>query len=142
MATVSFSSATYQYEEGAGDVQITVTRSGNIESKAIVLVASDDFQGTAAGWYSYYIYRVFYHEKHNFCIVGDDYKSLSTILEFEPGETVKRVTITIIDDKKIERDEFFQLYLSAGEGVHLNPFARAEIMIINNDASKLVDGRL
>ena len=49
MATVSFTSATYQYDEGAGDVQLTITRSGNIESKAIVLVASDNFQGTAAG---------------------------------------------------------------------------------------------
>lgn len=49
MATVSFSSATYQYDEGAGDVQITVTRSGNIASEAIVLVASDNFQGTATG---------------------------------------------------------------------------------------------
>ena len=49
MATVSFSLATYQYDEGAGDVQITITRSGNIASEAIVLVVSDDFQGTAAG---------------------------------------------------------------------------------------------
>ena len=49
VATVSFSSATYQYDEDAGDVYITVTRSGNIESKALVLVANDIFQGTATG---------------------------------------------------------------------------------------------
>ena len=49
MATVSFSSATYQYGEGTGDVHITITRSGNTDSIAIVLVASDHFQGTAAG---------------------------------------------------------------------------------------------
>ena len=49
VATVSFSSATYHYDEGAGDVQITITRSRNIVSKAIVLVASDNFLGTAAG---------------------------------------------------------------------------------------------
>ena len=63
----------------------------------------------------------------------EDYKSVSSILEFQPGEVEKKVTITIIDDKKIERDELFQLYLSAGEGVHLTPFSRAEITIINND---------
>ena len=45
----------------------------------------------------------------------------------------KKITTTIIDDKKIERDESFQLNLSAGEGVHLTPFSRAEITIINND---------
>ena len=49
VATVSFSSATYQYSEGIGDVHITITRSGNRESIAIILVASDHFQGTAAG---------------------------------------------------------------------------------------------
>ena len=49
VATVSFSSATYQFGEGTEDVQITITRSGNIESTAVVLVASDTFQGTAAG---------------------------------------------------------------------------------------------
>ena len=49
VATISFSSATYQYDEGAGDILITVTRSGNIESKAFVSVASNIFQGTAAG---------------------------------------------------------------------------------------------
>ena len=58
---------------------------------------------------------------------------MSSILEFQPGETEKKVTITIIDDKKIERDESFQLYLSAGEGVHLSPFPRAAITIVNND---------
>ena len=63
----------------------------------------------------------------------EDYKSVSLILEFLPGETEKKIKITIINDKKIERDEFFQLYLSAGEGVHLTPFARTEITIINND---------
>ena len=49
VATVSFSSATYQFGESAGDVQIIVTRSGNIKTTAVVLVASDTFQGTAAG---------------------------------------------------------------------------------------------
>lgn len=49
VATVSFSSAIYQYDESAGDILITIIRSGNIESKAFVLIASDNFQGTAAG---------------------------------------------------------------------------------------------
>lgn len=49
MATVSFSSATYRNNEGAGRVEVTVTRSGNQETLAVVSVASDSFQGTAAG---------------------------------------------------------------------------------------------
>ena len=49
VATVSFSSTIYKYAEGTGGAQVTVTRSGNTEAIAIVLVASDNFQGTAAG---------------------------------------------------------------------------------------------
>ena len=55
------------------------------------------------------------------------------ILEFQPGETEKQVTVAISDDKKIERNETFQLYLSAGEGVHLTPIPRTDIVIVNDD---------
>ena len=65
--------------------------------------------------------------------VGEDYDPVSLILEFQPGETEKQVTVTINNDKKIERDETFQLYLSAGEGVHLTPFPRTQIVILNDD---------
>lgn len=54
-------------------------------------------------------------------------------LKFQPGEIEKKVTLTIIDDKKIERDESFFLYLSAGEDVHLTPFHEAEVIIMNDD---------
>lgn len=66
-------------------------------------------------------------------IAGEDYKPVSLILEFQPGETEKQITVKINNDKKIERDETFQLYLSAGEGAHLTPFPRTEIIILNDD---------
>ena len=49
MATISFSSATYRYNKGDGTIELTVTRSGNEETPAVVSVASDSFEGTAAG---------------------------------------------------------------------------------------------
>ena len=49
VATVSFSASTYRINEGAGRVQVNVTRSGNRETLAVVSVSSDSFQGTAAG---------------------------------------------------------------------------------------------
>ena len=58
---------------------------------------------------------------------------MSLILEFQPGETEKQLTITINDDKKIERNETFQVFLSAGEGVHLTPIPRTDIIIMNDD---------
>lgn len=55
------------------------------------------------------------------------------ILEFLPGDSEKQLTVTINDDKKIERNETFLLYLSAGEGVHLTPISRTSVIIVNDD---------
>ena len=44
MAIISFLSAIYQYDEEIGGAQITVTRSGNRETPAVVLVASNNVQ--------------------------------------------------------------------------------------------------
>ena len=63
----------------------------------------------------------------------EDYSSISTILEFPPGVTNQRITVSIKNDKRLERNETFQLYLTAGAGVHLSPFPRTEITIVNDD---------
>ena len=41
--------------------------------------------------------------------------------------------INITDDKFIEMNESISLYLSSGVGVSLSPFAKAEVIIINDD---------
>lgn len=64
---------------------------------------------------------------------GQDYEPLTQILEFQPGETQKNITVTIHNDQSIEADEQFELYLTGGIGVHLSPFARASITIQNDD---------
>ena len=43
------------------------------------------------------------------------------------------ITITIHDDQRIEADEWFELYLIGGIGVHLSPFPRAGITVQNDD---------
>ena len=68
------------------------------------------------------------------CIsAGQDYDPLTQILEFQPGETQKNITVTIHNDQSIEEDEQFELYLTGGIGVHLSPFPRASITIQNDD---------
>ena len=54
-------------------------------------------------------------------------------MEFQPGETEKNITIHILDDSRVERAETFELYLTGGDGIHLSPFFRAEIIIFEND---------
>ena len=51
-------------------------------------------------------------------------------MTFLSEEVMKRVDIRIIDDTNVEYDETFILYLTSGEGVHLSPFSRAEIVIM------------
>ena len=70
-----------------------------------------------------------------FCvtIAGADYVRVTQILEFQAGETEKEIIITIMDDSMIEEAENFELYLTGGAGVHLSPFSRAEVTIINDD---------
>ena len=63
----------------------------------------------------------------------EDYTSISTIVKFLPGETEKQISVQIKNDKRIERNETFELYLTAGAGVHLSPFPRTEITIENDD---------
>ena len=46
---MSFSSSTYTVSESAGTLQVTTTRSGAVNTTAVVLVASDSFEGTASG---------------------------------------------------------------------------------------------
>ena len=68
------------------------------------------------------------------CIsAGQDYNPVTQILEFQPGETQKNITIIINNDQRIEAAEQFELYLAGGIGVHLSPFSRTAITITNDD---------
>ena len=58
-------------------------------------------------------------------------------MKFLPQEVEKSVNIFIVDDKNIEYDENFFLYLTSGEGVHLSPFSTAEVVIKNDDGKDI-----
>ena len=62
-----------------------------------------------------------------------DYDPIIEIVTFLPEEITKSVSISIKDDTNVEFDESFFLYLVSGEGVHLSPFSRAEVVIRNDD---------
>ena len=49
VATVSFVTSSYMISERQSSLQVNITRSGNLQNTSVVLVASDDFQGTASG---------------------------------------------------------------------------------------------
>ena len=66
MATVSFSSSTYRDDEGNGNIQISIMRSGATDNVAIVLITTDNFQGTASGMLVYMYMQII---MHSYCIL-------------------------------------------------------------------------
>ncbi len=70
-------------------------------------------------------------------IAGSDYKSVIEVLQFEPGEVEKSVTVKSLEDRNIEGREYLELYLSSGQGVYLSPHPRAEIVIKDNDGTSV-----
>jgi hypothetical protein len=113
LATVSFKAASYRVSEQEETLQVNITRSGNLQNLSVVLLASDNFQGTASA--------------------REDYTSISEIMQFLPGQTEKHISVQINNDMRIEDNETFQLYLIAGAGVNLTPLPRTEITIENDD---------
>ena len=65
-----------------------------------------------------------------------DYVPVVEIVTFLPEEVTKTVKVQILDDTNVEFNENFFLYLTSGEGVHLSPFSRAEVIIVNDDGEK------
>ena len=49
MAKVKFAATKYAVNEGIGRLNVVILRSGNIDVNVIVLVATDNFQGSASG---------------------------------------------------------------------------------------------
>ena len=81
----------------------------------------------------------------NYCIqcinhaytAGEDYSTIAVVLEFQPGETLKQITVNITNDKKTEGNETFLLHLTAGQGVQLSASSRTEITIENDDGKPI-----
>lgn len=60
---------------------------------------------------------------------GSDYEFAEGTLVFKPGETIKELTVGVIDDDIFEEDEHFYVHLSNPRVVH-----RAEVSILDPDA--------
>ena len=68
-------------------------------------------------------------------IEDNDYIKVDKIVEFSPGETIKKIPLTIISDTKVEEKEFLTLNLS--EATKSRASSRpAKIEIINDDYIK------
>jgi hypothetical protein len=112
---LAFNRANYSTEENGGSsslVNIQVRRTGYlIDSTSTVKYATSDGTATA----------------------GSDYVAQSGTLTFAPGESVKPLSISLIDDKLVEPDETLNLALSDPTGTSTLGSRSTATFVIQND---------
>lgn len=116
MPAVAFSSNAYQVNEDAGTTTIEVVLSQATGQTVTVHYATSDGTATAP----------------------DDYTAASGTLTFNPGETSKTFTVTIIDDGLAEGDETVNLALSNPTNAELGAPSTAVLTIVDNDVAPQV----
>ncbi|XP_060791183.1 solute carrier family 8 member 4a isoform X4 [Neoarius graeffei] len=105
---LEFEPSHYQCFENCGSLKLAVGRHGG-DSGCTVKVDYRTEDGTANA--------------------GSDYEFAEGTLVFKPGETIKELTVGVIDDDIFEEDEHFYVHLSNPRVVH-----RAEVSILDPDA--------
>lgn len=114
-STLRFSAANYSVGEGGVTVTITVTRTGSSVGVATVEYATRNGTATDKG----------------------DYSPAFGTLRFNPGQTSRSFTVSIIDDAFIEPDEAVNLTLRNPTGASLGSQATAVLTILDNDSTIL-----
>ena len=131
--TVQLSSSFQSASEGAGAVVVTVTRSGNVSAAATVNYSTSD----TAGLQSCTLTNGRASERCDYVT------SLGTV-RFAAGESVKTISIPVIDDVLLEANETFTLRLTDPTGASLGSPVTGTVTIIDNDfvvpTSNPIDG--
>ena len=113
VGTVQFSAATYSVGEGAGQLTVTVTRTGDTAGTSTVHYATSNGTATA----------------------GSDYTNTSGDLTFGPTVTSRTFTVPIIDDSLVEGNETFTVKLTVPTGATLGSPSTATVTIADNDST-------
>jgi hypothetical protein len=112
-SVLGFSSSSYTVSEGAGTVNVIVTRAGNTSGTAEVIYSGAD--GSAS------------QRSDVIPVIGR--------LTFAPGEASKGFIVYITDDACVEGDESLTLNLSDSVGGMLGARSTATLTIVDNDTA-------
>ena len=83
-------------------------------------------------WFEYtyiYVSLIFFA----FSIAEEDFSTVIKTLEFHSGDKYIDVNVPIINDKSIEGNETFTIYLTSDVGVNVSPYVQSEVTIIDDD---------
>jgi hypothetical protein len=121
-SSIQVQSANVNVSEGAGSIQINVTRTGDLNGFASVNFITSDTAGLQN------------------CTVANgrgsercDYETAAGTLRFSVGEATKIVEVPIVNDTLVEGNETFTLTLSGVSGASLGT-ATSTVTINDNDA--------
>jgi len=112
LGTVALSAATYTISEGQRTLDITVTRTGGTGAASVEIAT---VPGSASD--------------------RSDYAAIERTLRFAANETSRTVTLSVLDDLRVEGDETFTLTLSGAVNTTLGTPSSAIVTITDNDNS-------
>lgn len=110
---ISLSASTFLVSEGAGHLDVTLTRTGGSDGAVSVNLATSNGTATA----------------------GSDYTATNTSVAFAAGETAKIVSISINNDTLLENNETFSISLSNPAGGATLGTSAAVATIGDNDGA-------
>ncbi|HVY69802.1 MAG TPA: Calx-beta domain-containing protein [Verrucomicrobiae bacterium] len=112
--TIEFTATAYSVTEGVGVAQIPVRRTSDTNSTVLVQYVLSAGSATP----------------------GADFALTNGIIAFGPGEILKNVPVTIVDDSQVEPPETINLLLrNAGDGSSLGGQSTATLSILDNDTA-------
>eukprot|EP00732_Lithocolla_globosa_P002103 Lithocolla_globosa_v1_NODE_1276_length_2703_cov_31.340883.p1 type:complete len:868 gc:universal NODE_1276_length_2703_cov_31.340883:39-2642(+) len=122
--TIRFAAHSYQVLESCGEAVIYVERVGNPNGEC----------------------EVYYHTEDGAAKSGEDYVAVSDKLTFAPGEIMKPIPITIVDDTDYEPDENFSVVLTDCQTISEPPCVlstdhrdtRTDVLIIDDDQPGII----
>jgi hypothetical protein len=123
-AHVRFSSSTYSVNESSTGVGIQVWRQG-VTSTTVDLDVQPTGPGTATGG-------------AGSCAAGVDFTAVTLHVTFNPGETVKTVTLPLCPDTAVEPTETIGLVLGNVTGATLATPSTATVQILNDDVGGII----
>ncbi|MGD8568828.1 MAG: Calx-beta domain-containing protein [Gammaproteobacteria bacterium] len=114
-STIQFSDAVYSSSEDEQNATVTVTRTGDLDEEATVVIRTAD--GTAQS--------------------GIDYGAIDMQLQFAPGTTSIDVSIPVIDDSDVEDPETINVQLFDAQGATLGNQDTSVVEVADNDVAPL-----
>ena len=111
-SVISFARTAWSASEDANSLAVTVKRSGSINTTASAAFSTIN----------------------NTAVAGQDFVEQFGAVRFNPGETTKAFSITILDDSQLEAQEFFELHLVNPVNASLG-VAISSATIVDNESS-------